>query len=245
MTGSAGPDYGTAFAEHYDTWFGALADTDDTVEFLAELAGSGPVLELGIGTGRVALPLRARGIPVSGIDASAEMVAQLRARPGGERIPVTIGDFSRVPVEDTFSLIYLAAGTFFELPTQDDQLRCFAAVARRLAPGGLFVFDANLPEALFATQSTNGQVLTTTGDELVVRYRRLDPAAQRYVSHYVIVSDGSTRHMKVSFRYAAPGELDLMAQLAGLRLRERRGSWSGAQLTRSSVYHVSVYELSS
>jgi SAM-dependent methyltransferase len=245
QTGPASPDYSTAFAEHYDTWFGALAETDDTVELLVKLAGLGPALELGIGTGRVALPLHARGVEVSGIDASEAMVAQLRARPGAERITVTIGDFSQVPVEGSFSLIYLAAGTFFELPSQDDQLRCFANVARRLAPGGLFVLDANLPEALFATQSANGQVLTTTGEELVVRYRQLDPAAQRYVSHYVVVSDGCTRHMKVSFRYAAPGELDLMAHIAGLRLRERLGSWSGARFTRSSVYHVSVYELTS
>jgi SAM-dependent methyltransferase len=241
MTGS---DYSNAFAEHYDSWFGALADTGDTVELLATLAGLGPVLELGIGTGRVALPLHARGVEVSGVEASAAMVAQLRARPGGERIMVTIGDFSQVPVEGSFSLIYLAAGTFFELPSQEDQLRCFATVAPRLAPGGLFVFDANLPEVLFAT-SANGQVLTTPGDELVVRYRQLDPAAQRYVSHYVIVSDGCTRHMKVSFRYAAPGELDLMAHIAGLRLRERLGSWSGARFTRSSAYHVSVYERTS
>ncbi|MGH3900936.1 MAG: hypothetical protein ACRDTA_22365 [Pseudonocardiaceae bacterium] len=116
MTGPPSPAYSTVFAEHYDSWFGALADTGDAVE----------------------------------------------------------------------------------LPSQDDQLRCFANVARRLAPGGLFVFDANLPEALFATQSANGQVLSTSGEELVVRYRQLDPAAQRYVSHYVVVSDGCTRHMKVS-----------------------------------------------
>jgi SAM-dependent methyltransferase len=245
MTGPTSLDYRTAFAEHYDTWFGALGDTADTVELLTTLAGPGPVLELGIGTGRVALPLQARGVRVSGVDASEAMVAQLRAKPGGERITVTIGDFSQVPVQGRFSLIYLAAGTFFELPSQDDQLRCFANVARRLAPGGLFVCDANLPEALFATQSANGQVLATGGEELVVRYRQLDPAAQRYVSHYLVVSDGCTRHMTVSFRYAAPGELDLMAHLAGLRLRERLGSWSGARFTRSSVYHVSVYELTS
>jgi hypothetical protein len=111
-----------------------------------------------------------------------------------------------------------------------------------LTPDGLFVFDANLPETLFATQSANGQVLPTAADRLVVRYRQLDPAAQRYTSHYVIIGDGSTRHLKVSFRYAAPGELDLMAHLAGLRLKERLGGWSGARFTRSSAYHVSVYE---
>ena len=241
--GATSHNYSTAFAEHYDTWFGTLGETADTVELLATLAGPGPVLELGIGTGRVALPLHARGVNVCGIDASEAMVAQLRAKPAGKQIAVTIGDFSQVPVTGNFSLIYLAAGTFFELPSQEDQLRCFSNVARRLAPGGVFVFDANLPEVLVATQSANGQVLATKGDELIVRYRQLDPAAQRYVSHYVVVNDGCTRHMRVSFRYAGPGELDLMAHLAGLRLRERLGSWSGTQFTRSSLYHVSVYEL--
>jgi SAM-dependent methyltransferase len=234
--------YSNVFADHYDSWFGTSSETADTVELLAQLAGSGPVLELGIGTGRIALPLQARGVEVIGIDGSEAMVAQLRSKPGGQHIPVTIGDFSQVPVEGSFSLIYLAAGTFFELPSQQAQLDCFTNATRRLAPDGLFVFDANLPETLFATQSTNGQALATDGDQLIVRYRQLDPAAQRYTSHYVIIDDGATRHLKVAFRYAAPGELDLMAHLAGLRLKERLGGWSGTQFTRSSAYHVSVYE---
>lgn len=235
--------YSNVFADHYDTWFGMSSETADTVELLARLAGSGPVLELGIGTGRIALPLRARGVDMTGIDASEAMVAQLRNKPGGQHIPVTIGDFSHVPVEGSFSLIYLAAGTFFELPSQETQLQCFTNAADKLAPNGLFVFDANLPETLFATQSANGQLLATDGDQLIVRYRQLDPTAQRYTSHYVIIDDGTTRHLKVSFRYAGPGELDLMAHLAGLRLKERLGTWSGAPFTRSSAYHVSVYEL--
>jgi ubiquinone/menaquinone biosynthesis C-methylase UbiE len=239
----AGSHYSNVFADHYDTWFGTSGETADTVELLARLAGSGPVLELGIGTGRIALPLHAQGVDVVGIDGSEAMVAQLRSKPGGQHIPVTIGDFSQVPVEGSFSLIYLAAGTFFELPTQQAQLDCFTNAARRLAPSGLFVLDANLPETLLAAQSANGQVLTTDGDQLIVRYRQLDPSAQRYTSHYVIVDNGATRHLSVSFRYAAPGELDLMAYLAGLRLKKRLGGWSRAQFTRSSTYHVSIYEL--
>ena len=239
----AGSHYSNVFADHYDTWFGTSSETADTVELLARLAGSGPVLELGIGTGRIALPLHARGVDVVGVDGSEAMVAQLRSKPGGQQIPITIGDFSQVPVEGSFSLIYLAAGTFFELSSQQAQLRCFTSAARKLAPGGLFVFDANLPETLFATQSANGQVVATDADQLIVRYRQVDPAMQRYTSHYVIVDDGITRHLKVSFRYAAPGELDLMAHLAGLQLKERLGGWSGVRFTRSSAYHVSVYEL--
>lgn len=235
--------YSNVFADHYDTWFGKSSESADTVELLARLAGAGPVLELGIGTGRIALPLHARGIDVVGVDGSKAMVAQLRSKPGGQHIPVTIGDFSQVPVEGNFSLIYLAAGTLFELPSQQAQLDCFTNAARRLTPSGLFVFDANLPETLLAAQSANGQVLTTDGDQLIVRYRQLDPSAQCYTSHYVIVDDGATRHLRVSFRYAAPGELDLMAHLAGLRLKKRLGSWSGAQFTRSSTYQVSIYEL--
>ena len=239
----AGSHYSNVFADHYDTWFGTSSETADTIEFLAGLAGSKPVLELGIGTGRIALPLHARGIDVVGVDGSEAMVAQLRSKPSGQHIPVTIGDFSQVPVEGSFSLIFLAAGTFFELPSQQAQLNCFTNAARRLAPSGLFVFDANLPETLFAAQSANGQVLTTDGDQLIVRYRQLDPPTQRYTSHYLIVDGAATRHLRVSFRYAGPGELDLMAHLAGLRLKKRLGSWSGARFTRSSAYHVSIYEL--
>ena len=239
MTGSG---YASRFAEDYDTWFGLNPHTADTVNLLAQLAGAEPVLELGIGTGRVALPLRARGIDVHGIDSSPEMVARLRSKPGGEHIPVTIGDFSEIPAEGCFSVIYLAAGSFFELPGQDDQLRCFRNAATRLAPGGVFVFDALLPEAICAPES-GGKVVPADGERLVLRYRNADRATQRYDSHYVIVDAAGTRHLRVRFRYAGHGELDLMAQIAGLRLRERWGSWATAPLGPASTFHVSVYEI--
>ncbi|MCX4771454.1 class I SAM-dependent methyltransferase [Streptomyces sp. NBC_01260] len=237
------PHYAVEFADDYDRWFGKPGVSGATVDALEGLAGEGPVLELGIGTGRIALPLRARGLDVHGIDASEAMVGRLRAKPGGVDLPVTIGDFSRVPVpdRDVFSLVYLAAGTFFELREQADQARCFAQVAQHLAPGGVFVFDSHVPEAL-AVAATGSQVVSEGDDHLVLCYRRIDPSVQRYSSHYVIHENDRTRQMRVEFRYAGAGELDLMARQAGLRLKERWGSWAGAPFTRDSTYHVSVYE---
>ncbi|WP_371792129.1 class I SAM-dependent methyltransferase [Streptomyces sp. NBC_01471] len=234
------PGYAVEFADDYDRFFGKPRISGATVDALADLAGEGPVLELGIGTGRIALPLRARGIDVHGIDGSAAMIRRLRAKPGGGEVPVTLGDFSDVPVSGTtFSLVYLAAGTFFELPDQESQTRCFTEVARRLAPGGLFVLDAHVPEAL--ARAAGSEVVSDGENHLVVCHRRIDPSVQRYRSHYVIHENGRTRHMRVEFRYAGCGELDLMAQQAGLRLRERRGGWAGEPFTRDSAYHVSVY----
>ncbi|GGY03352.1 class I SAM-dependent DNA methyltransferase [Streptomyces hiroshimensis] len=276
MTSSGSPDY-TAFAARYDSWFaasGATAATVAALAGLAEAAGPGPALELGIGTGRIAVPLAARGVEVHGIDASPAMVAQLRAKPGGEHIPVTMGDFGTAGTGDgaaagaeavteaatdagsdaaagadapgTYALVYVVSGTFAELPSQEAQVDCFAGAARRLRRGGMFVLDAHVPEALAEDRSTGGQVLPTEGSELVLRFRETDRAAQRYRSHYIVLDktpEGLGMHRTtVSFRYAAPGELDLMARLAGLRLRERWGDWTGAPFTSSSAYHVSVYE---
>ncbi|MCM2392530.1 class I SAM-dependent DNA methyltransferase [Streptomyces albipurpureus] len=234
------PGYAAEFAEDYDRWFGKRRSSGATVSALAALAGEGPVLELGIGTGRIALPLRERGIDVHGIDGSEAMVRRLREKPGGASVPVTVGDFAEVSVTGTYSLVFLAGGTFFELPDQASQARCFARVAARLAPAGVFVFDSHLPEALAA--ATGPQVVMEGEDHLVLCYRQLDPSVQRYRSHYVIHADGRTRHMHVDFRYAGCGELDLMAERAGLRIKERWGDWSGAPFSQESTYHVSVYE---
>lgn len=235
--------YAKRFAEFYDDWFGMLPDTEGTVACLAELAGSGPVLELGIGTGRVALALKERGLEVHGVDDSEEMVTQLRAKPGGDGIPVTIGDFSEVPVEGTFSLIFLASGTFFELPSPEAQLRCFQNVAKTLAPGGLFVFDSLMPDASRSSNNQEMRIVPTQGDQLVLQFRQYYPHEQHYTSDYVIIRDNGIRHMQVKFRYAWPAELDLMARLAGLRLRDRWGSWRQCPFTAASTHHVAVYEL--
>ncbi|MCX4750375.1 class I SAM-dependent methyltransferase [Kitasatospora sp. NBC_01287] len=241
------PGYATDFADRYDEWFTpTTATTDATVALLSRLTGSappGPVLELGVGTGRVALPLAARGHQVHGIDAAKTMVEQLRAKPGGEQLTIRIGDFAEVEQEEEFALVYVANGSFFELASQQDQLRCFARVARRLRPGGLFVLDAHLPEALAASAAAGAQPVTSANGAPVLRTRRIHPAAQRYVSDYLVLDEGLFRHVRVAFRYAAPGELDLMAVAAGLRLRERFGGWSGAPFDDTSTWHVSVYEL--
>ncbi|MDQ3765157.1 MAG: class I SAM-dependent methyltransferase [Actinomycetota bacterium] len=235
--------YADRFAESYDAWCDMLPDTDATVACLSELAGFGPVLELGIGTGRVALPLKERGLEVHGVDRSEAMVSQLRAKPGGDGIPVTIGDFSEVPVEGTFSLVFLASGTFFELPSPEAQLRCFQNVAKALAPDGLFVFDSMMPDSSRRFNNQDVGIVPTRGNQLVLQFRQYYPHEQRSTCDYVIICDNDVRHMRVRFRYAWPAELDLMARLAGLRLRDRWGSWRRGAFTAASTHHVAVYEL--
>jgi SAM-dependent methyltransferase len=237
--------YSGETAAVYDTWFGDYLGRAAIVDRLVELAkdgGPGPVLELGIGTGRVALPLAERGVEVHGVDGSEAMVAQLRAKPGGADIPVTMGDFSDVPVEGPFALIFVAAGSFFELPSQEAQVRCFENVARRLRPGGVFAFDSLIPDAGRSAAGEDVRLIPTTEDRMIVRFRTFDLAAQRYTSTYLVVEDGQARHVKVQFRFAWPSELDLMARMAGLRLKERTADWSGEPFTASSRSHVSVYE---
>ena len=237
--------YSGETAAVYDAWFGGYLGAAPIVDRLAQLAadgGPGPVLELGIGTGRVALPLAERGVDVHGVDGSEAMVAQLRAKPGGQDIPVTMGDFSDVPVEGPFALIFVAAGSFFELPSQEAQVRCFENVARRLRPGGLFAFDSLVPDAGRSAGGEDMRLIPTPEDRLIVRFRTFDLAAQRYTSTYLVVEDGRARHLKVQFRFAWPSELDLMARMAGLRLKERSGGWGGEPFSGSSRSHVSVYE---
>ncbi|WP_035804980.1 class I SAM-dependent DNA methyltransferase [Kitasatospora mediocidica] len=244
---TAGTGYATELAYRYDDWFtpppATTRATVDLLDALARTAPGGPVLELGIGTGRLALPLAERGLKVHGVDASPAMVERLRAKPGGGELTVTTGDFVETDCGDGFAMVYVANGTFFELPTQKAQLCCFAQAARRLLPGGLFVLDAYLPEALVASANSGAQTVEAANGDLVMRTRRIQAATQQYTSDYLVLDDGRCRHAQVVFRYAAPGELDLMAAAAGLRLRERLGGWSGVALRDSSTFHVSVYEL--
>ncbi|MER5618636.1 class I SAM-dependent methyltransferase [Streptomyces sp. NPDC002215] len=235
--------YADVHAADYDRWFAKPGITGATVEALADLAGKGSVLELGIGTGRVALPLAARGFDVHGVEASEAMVARLRSKPGGDRIRVALGDFAEVPVNGTFSLIHVVGGTFFELARHEDQQRCLAAVSNHLEPAGTFVLDAHVPEALaVAAASGVPEVVSETDEHLILCHRRIDPSTQTYLSHYLIHEADRTHHLRVRFHYTSPGELDLMAERAGLRLRRRLGSWDGRPFTRDSIYHVSVYE---
>ena len=241
-TGYGSATYGDRIARVYDLLYGGALDTTGTVERLAELAGGGPVLELGVGTGRVACPLAERGLAVNSIDASEAMVAQLRARPGGDRVAVTIGDFADVDVPGSFPLVFAIFTTFFALLTQDEQVRCFENVARRLSAGGVFLIEAFVPDL---TRFVRGQNVSATRVELdgvMLDATKVDPVAQRVDSQHIVIAEEGVRLFPVRIRYAWPSELDLMARLAGLRLRERRGGWQGEPFTAASARHVSVYE---
>jgi SAM-dependent methyltransferase len=243
MRGYESSTFGDRSAQFYDTWTTNWLDTDGTVARLAELAGSGPVLELGIGTGRVALPLFEYGIAVHGIDASVAIVEKMRTKPGGDQIPVTIGDFSDVPVSGRFSLIFVVASTLYQLQSQEAQLRCFENVARHLEPGGLFVVDGFVLDAAQFPGNQGMRIAAMDSDLLEVQFMQLDPAEQRLVCQRVAFTERGIRLVPIPFRYAWPSELDLMAKLAGLQLRERGGGWRGEPFTAASRHHVSIYLL--
>jgi SAM-dependent methyltransferase len=234
--------YGDRIAPIYDELVEGKFDTEGAVSFLAELAGPGPVLELGIGTGRVALPLAERGLDVHGIDASEAMVEALRAKPGGDRISITLKDFADVDVEGVFSLVFVVFNTLFALVTQEDQLKCFHSVAARLAPDGVFVIEAFVPDlARFGRYHQRVEAGDLSLDRVGLEVARHDPVNQRIDGQHVVFSERGTRLYPVHLRYAWPSELDLMARLAGLRLRERWGSWRRDPVTESSERHISVY----
>lgn len=212
------------------------------VAFLEQLAGSGPALELGIGTGRIALPLAARGIRVDGIDLSQAMVDQLRTKPGGDQLSVTIGDFADVPVSDSYRLIYVVFNTLFNLLTQEDQVRCFENVAAHLTRDGAFVVEALVPAFLY--QLHNNQYVEAEKIEVhTVRLDvlRHDPAIQMLEESHVTLSEAGVRLNPVVQRYSWPSELDLMARIAGLRLKQRWGGWHQEPFDSNSRLHVSVY----
>jgi SAM-dependent methyltransferase len=234
--------YGDRIAAIYDELIEGKFDTEGAVSFLAELAGTGPVLELGIGTGRVALPLAERGLEVQGIDASEAMVERLRAKPGGDRIAITLKDFVDIDVEGSFSLVFVVFNTIFALLTQDDQVRCFRNVAGHLTPDGVFVIEAFVPDlARFDRYQQRVEAGDLSLDEVRLEVARHDPVNQRIVGQHVVISEKDTRLYPVRLRYAWPSELDLMARLAGLRLRERWGSWRRDPFAESSERHISVY----
>jgi SAM-dependent methyltransferase len=218
-----------------------FAEAGEAGDLLASLAGGGPVLELGVGTGRLALPLAARGLEVHGVDASAAMVARLRAKPGGEAVHVVVGDFAAVAdlVPGLYPLVFVAFNTLFELLTQDAQVRCFAGVASRLASGGVFVVEAFVPDV---TRLEAGVSALPAADGVVLRVAMHDPDAQRVEGHNVHVAEGGVGMQRLRARYATVPELDLMARLAGLRLRDRWGGWRREPFTTASRRHVSVYE---
>jgi SAM-dependent methyltransferase len=216
------------------------AVVDPVVDFLADLAGGGAVLELGIGTGRIALPLSRRGIRVHGIDLSPEMVAMLRAKPGADAIGVTIGDFATTRVEGTFSVVYLVFNTIMNLTTQDEQVACFQNVARHLAPGGCFVIEVGVPELQRLPPGETARALNVGATRL--DFDEYDVVSQGLISHHYSVDNGKFEVFSAPFRYVWPSELDLMARLAGMTVRERWSGWKREPFTSDSTKHVSVWE---
>jgi SAM-dependent methyltransferase len=232
--------FGEDVAARYDDE--PRGDEDAAVALLAELARGGPALELAIGTGRIALPLAGRGIRVDGVDLSPAMVARLRAKPGGERLVVTVGDFTDVPVDGAYTLVFIVFNSLFNLLTQDDQLRCFTNVAAHLTPDGLFLVEAFVPT--FLTRLRDDQYVDAEHvavDRVRFDVGRHDPVTQRLEESHVEFSRDGVRLYPIVTRYAWPSELDLMARIAGLRLVDRWGGWSREPFTSASRLHVSVY----
>jgi SAM-dependent methyltransferase len=210
------------------------------VAFLAGLAGDGAALELGVGTGRIAIPLRRRGVPVHGIDLSPEMVAELRAKPGSGDIGVTVGDFTTTRVEGTFRLAYLLRNTIMNLTTQDGQVACFQNAAAHLEPGGCFVIEVIVPALQRLPPGETVRPFTVTPSHL--GFEEYEVATQIAISHHYWLLDGRFETFSAPFRHVWPAELDLMARLAGLTLRERWSDWARAPFTSDSTQHVSVWE---
>jgi len=218
-----------------------VGDIDATVAFLEELAHGGPTLELAVGTGRIALPLNARGITVDGIDFSEAMVARLRAKPGGDQLSVTMGNYADVGVPGAYRLIYIVANSLSNLLTQDEQVRCFENVAARLTEDGSFVLEAGVPDWLF--RLNNSQYVMAEAievDEARLDVARHDSVTQRLDESHIRLSHDRVRLNPIVTRYAWPSELDLMARIAGLRLKERWGGWNREPFTGTGNC-ISVY----
>jgi SAM-dependent methyltransferase len=215
-------------------------EVDATVDLLVELAAGGHALEFAIGTGRIGLPLAARGVEVAGIEMSEAMAARLRAKPGGDAIPVTIGDMATTTVEGPFSLVYLVYNTISNLTTQDGQVACFRNAAAHLAPGGRFLIEVGVPGLRTLQPGERYQLFY--GSEDYWGIDEYDVANQGLISHHVENVDGEYRRVSMPFRYAWPAEFDLMARLAGMTLRDRWSGWNREPFTSESEVHVSVWE---
>jgi SAM-dependent methyltransferase len=230
--------FGDRWADIYD---GSGWETPPELDLLAELAAGSRVLELAIGTGRVAVPLAARGVDVAGIEASAAMVDKMREKPGGEDIPVVIGDMADVGVDGLFGMAYLVFNTLFNLITQERQVDCFHNVAQVLEPGGVFVIACFVPDP---TKWDRGQRVEATHvgpDNAAINVYEHDPVAQRYDKQTIIFDADGYRMLPTALRYSWPSEIDLMARLAGLRLEARYGNWQRHPFTADSPGHVSIY----
>jgi SAM-dependent methyltransferase len=237
--------FGESVAARYDERHGEMFDpsvVEPAVDFLAGLAGGGAALEFAVGTGRIALPLAARGVPVHGIDLSAAMVAKLREKPGGDRIPVTIGDIAVTRVEGRFALVYLVFNSIPNLTSQAEQVACFRNAAAHLEPGGRFVIEVGVPQLRLLPPGQTVRAFQLS--ESYVGIDEYDVANQGLVSRHYRLNGTEVELRSIPFRYVWPAELDLMAQLAGMELRERWAGWTREPFTSESSSHVSVWERS-
>lgn len=233
--------YGERISEVYDLWYSEFDQA--AIQALAVLAQGGKALELGIGTGRIALPLLQAGVDVHGIDVSESMVAKLRAKTGGERITVTMGNFADVSIDGKFALIYVVFNTFYSLLTQDEQIRCFKNVAKHLEPDGVFVIEGFVPDM---TRFTSGQAMRVTRigeDEVHIDVTQLDLHKQVVTTQHMVFTEQGTRFYPVKLRYVWPTEMDLMAQMSQLQLKARWGDWNKAIFTSDCRNHISIYDL--
>ncbi len=227
--------YDESVAEMFDP-----AVVDPTVDFLVQLSGTGRALELGIGTGRIALPLAQRGVRVHGIELSTAMIARLHAKPGGEAIGVTIGDFATTTVDGSFAVVYLVFGTISNLTTQEAQIACFRNAAAHLQPGGCFVIDVGIPQLQRLPPGETVRPFKVSDTRL--GFDEYNVAEQGLISHHFELVEGRWERFSVPFRYVWPSELDLMAELAGLKLRERWSGWVREPFTSNSRRLVGVWE---
>lgn len=231
--------FGPEVARHYDDQL--RGDEAETVDFLAHLANGDCALEFAIGTGRIAIPLTQRGVRVDGIELSPDMVARMRAKPGGDKVDVMMGDMASASApRDKYPLVYLVFNTIYNLLTQDGQVRCFENAARHLTSDGAFVVEAGVPSAwLRSEQFVNVEHLSS--DEVVLDVNRYNAVTQILDENHVSLTRDGLRFEPISCRLIWPGEMDLMARIAGLRLVDRWGGWKHEPFTAASNRHISVY----
>lgn len=241
MRGYHDESYGDGFADVYDDWYAGITDVEATATTLARLAGGGPVLELGVGTGRLAIPLAAKGVPVTGVDTSEAMLQRLRDKPEGASVTAVRGDMADGLPDGPFALVFVAYNTLFSLPTAARQQACFDAVAARLRPGGAFAVEAFVPDP---DHDPGGSVSVRSvqADRVVLSVSTADPVEQRAEGQYVDITEaGGVRLRPWSIRWATVGQLDEMAARAGLQLTDRWAGFDGSAFGEDSSRHVSVY----